>query len=58
MVISNEERQHPGVRMSDIKGNPRIRMQVAPDGSPKLEFLDEAGKVIYSLPAASGAPKP
>ncbi len=36
--------------MSDIKGKPRIRMQVAPDGKPKLEFLDETGKVIYSLP--------
>lgn len=36
--------------ISDIKGNPRIRMQVAPDGTPKLEFLDEAGKVIYILP--------
>lgn len=39
--------------MSDIKGKPRIRMQVAPDGTPKLQFLDEAGKVIYSLPEIS-----
>lgn len=44
--------------MSDIKGKPRIRMQVAPDGTPKLEFLDEAGKVIYSLPNPSSATKP
>ncbi len=36
--------------LSDIKGKPRLRMQVAPDGAPKLEFLDETGKVIYSLP--------
>ena len=36
--------------MSDIKGRPRIRLQVAPDGTPKLEFLDEAGKVTYSAP--------
>ena len=36
--------------MSDIKGKPRIRLQVAPEGTPKLEFLDEGGKVIYSLP--------
>src|SRR4029078_8965968 len=35
--------------MYDVKGRPRIRMQVAPDGTPKLEFLDEAGKVTYSL---------
>jgi hypothetical protein len=32
-------------------------MQVAPDGTPKLEFLDEAGKVIYILPNSSVTPK-
>lgn len=36
--------------MSDTQGKPRIRMQVAPDGTPKLEFLDDSGKVTYSLP--------
>jgi len=40
--------------MSDIKGRPRIRMRVAPDGTPKLEFLDEAGKVTYSTPDSPG----
>ena len=44
--------------LSDIKGKPRIRMQVAPDGTPKLELLDEAGKVLYSLPGSSSASKP
>ena len=44
--------------MYDIKGKQRIRMVVAPDGTPKLDFLDEAGKVIYSLPNSSSAPKP
>lgn len=39
--------------MSDIKGRPRIRLKVAPDGTPKLDFLDEVGKVIYSLPDES-----
>jgi hypothetical protein len=46
------------LQMSDTKGRPRIRMQVAPDGTPRLEFLDEAGKVVASLPEASGAPRP
>jgi hypothetical protein len=32
-------------------------MQVAPDGAPKLESLDEAGKVIYSLPEENKADK-
>jgi hypothetical protein len=44
--------------MADMIGRARIRMQVAPDGTPKLEFLDQAGQVIYSLPNASNAPKP
>jgi hypothetical protein len=44
--------------MYDIKGRPRIRMKVAPDGTPRLEFLDEAGRVIHSLPSSPNAPKP
>lgn len=36
--------------MSDIKGNPRIMMTVTAEGTAKLEFLDESGKVIHSLP--------
>ena len=43
--------------MSDSKGRPRLRMQVAPDGTPKLEFLDEAGKVTYTLPEGNKALK-
>ncbi len=38
------------LEMDDIKSRPRIRMRVAPDGTPKLEFLDEGGKVVASLP--------
>jgi thioredoxin-related protein len=33
-------------------------MQVAPDGTPRLEFFDAAGKVIHSLPDSASAPKP
>lgn len=36
--------------MSDIKGNPRIVMSVTADGNSKLEFWDETGEAIYSLP--------
>jgi hypothetical protein len=39
--------------MSDIKGRPRIRMQVTADGTAKLEFLDEGGKVVYGFPNTS-----
>lgn len=43
--------------MADIKGRARIKMSVAADGNPKLDFLDEAGKVIYSLPEENKAGK-
>jgi hypothetical protein len=36
--------------LSDIKGRPRIRLVVMPDGVSKLEFLNDEGKVTYSLP--------
>ncbi|HRH44943.1 MAG TPA: hypothetical protein PKY82_25115 [Pyrinomonadaceae bacterium] len=38
------------IRMSDIGGKTRIEMSVQANGNPKLNFLDENGKVIYSLP--------
>lgn len=36
--------------MQDIIGRPRIQMYVAPDGEAKLEFLDDTGEVIMSIP--------
>lgn len=36
--------------LSDLAGNPRLRLIVTEDGTPKLEFLDASGKVIESLP--------
>jgi hypothetical protein len=36
--------------MSDIKGNPRIVLSVAGDGTSKLEFWNDTGEVTYSLP--------
>ncbi len=38
------------VVLSDGKGKPRIKMAVDGAGVAKLEFLDETGKVTYSLP--------
>ena len=39
--------------MNDINGNARIVMMVDSDGIPKLEFRDEKGNAIYSLPKES-----
>jgi hypothetical protein len=38
------------VRMRDRAGRDRLRLVVGPDGAPKLEFLDESGKIVQTLP--------
>jgi len=38
--------------LADLKGNTRLRIEVDAAGNPKLAFLDETGKVIYTLPPA------
>lgn len=43
--------------MSDIAGKPRIRMQVLANGAPKLEFLDDTGKVMAGLPEKEAVQK-
>jgi len=43
-----------GMTLSDANGRVRIRMVVAPGGEAKLEFLDEAGKVLQTLPDSRG----
>ncbi|TCV94693.1 hypothetical protein EC912_103178 [Luteibacter rhizovicinus] len=37
------------LNMADMKGNPRIVMQVAADGTPSLRMLDEKGKVVGEM---------
>ena len=41
------------VTLYDTKGKARLRMFVDVNGNPKLEFLDESGKVTKSLPDSS-----
>ncbi len=38
------------IRLKDAKGKVRIELSVEANGNAKLNFLDESGKVIYSLP--------
>lgn len=45
------------ISLGDTRGNPRIKMSVAADGTPKLDFLDANGKVTYSLPEMAKAAK-
>ncbi len=38
------------ISLSDAKGRERIQISVAADGSPRINFLDENGKITYRLP--------
>jgi len=40
------------VRLNDANGKMRVKLSVDGAGMAKLEFLDESGKVTYSLPQA------
>jgi hypothetical protein len=41
------------VALSDPQGRPRIQLMVDAQGTARLEFLDEKGAVVHSLPAPS-----
>lgn len=38
------------VMLSDADGRVRLRLTVDPTGNPRIEFLDEAGKVVTRIP--------
>lgn len=38
------------IKMKDAKGNVRIELKVEADGKPKVNFLNEQGKITFSLP--------
>lgn len=40
-----------GVNVADRRGKTRIALKVDADNMPHLEFLDDSGKVVYSVPA-------
>ncbi len=53
LMVGRDRENAAVVRLNDVKGKPRIKLSVDAAGEPKLEFLDEAGKVTYSLPQPS-----
>ncbi|HEY6387207.1 MAG TPA: hypothetical protein VIX91_16150 [Candidatus Acidoferrum sp.] len=44
------------LQLKDTEGRDRLVLRVAPDGTPKLQFLDAAGKVISELPQPPANP--
>jgi hypothetical protein len=50
MVVGKTRERVVGVTLADPEGRTRIRLQVNEQGTPSLEFLDEAGEVLMRLP--------
>jgi hypothetical protein len=46
------------LQLKDSEGRDRLVLRVAPDGSPKLQFLDATGKVVSELPQNTGVSGP
>jgi hypothetical protein len=57
LAIGKGRNKSSFISLSDAKGKERIQISVAADGTPKINFLDENGKVIYSLPEDAKAKK-
>lgn len=50
LAIGRGRNKSAFISLSDARGRERIQISVTADGAPKINFLDEKGKVIYSLP--------
>src|SRR3989442_8369985 len=50
IFVGKDKEREAKVTLYDAKGNARINMIVDGAGVPRLDFLDEKGKVTYSLP--------
>jgi hypothetical protein len=49
-VFLGSQDRTAALRLSDVEGRERVRLYVDQSNAARLEFLDEAGKVIYALP--------
>ena len=50
IFVGKSKDREAKVTLYDAKGNARLNMIVDAAGAPRLDFLDENGKVTYSLP--------
>ncbi|TFJ91856.1 hypothetical protein [Lentibacillus salicampi] len=48
-VVKNRDGEAE-IKLSDSKGNPRIRLAVDVNDIPKIEFLDQEGEMVSSFP--------
>jgi hypothetical protein len=50
VVVGTSDTKAAVVVLADARGRPRLRLTVEASGDPRLEFLDETGKVTHRLP--------
>ena len=50
LVVGKGRDKSSLISMSDAKGKERLSISVTADGTPKINFYDEKGKVTYTLP--------
>jgi len=50
LFVGKTRGKSSAVILADAKGKPRIMMLVTPEGEPMLNFMDDNGKIIQSLP--------
>jgi len=55
IFVGKDKEREAKVTLYDAKGNARINTIVDAAGVPRLDFLDESGKVTYSLPGSTKA---
>jgi len=58
IFVGKSKEREAKITLYDAKGNARINMIVDAAGLPRLDFLDESGKVTYSMPGNSKTNSP
>ena len=53
VFVGKDSDKTAAVTLFDAKGKPRIKLSVDAAGTGRLEFLDDTGKAMYSLPESS-----
>lgn len=49
-VFLGSQDRTAALRLADVAGRERVRLYVDNANSPRMEFLDESGKVVYAIP--------
>jgi hypothetical protein len=57
LAIGKGRNKSAFITLNDARGRERILISVTADGKPQINFLDEKGKVTYSLPEDNKADK-